>query len=214
MLEGLRQRIEANKAKRALATAARGGNPKDAPRHSLRSRSVTQPAFKLAVARNSSEGFHPFEKLRGNHSEGKTFSSFSFSERQDLITEFNGKFRGVLAGQGHLIVDAAHKYNVDPKLFASMIAFETGWGTSPKIRKLNNVAGLYNSEEERYFAYATLSEGIDAAAKNLRTRYIDRGITTIPAIARVYAPVGALNDPNGTNGTWPRDVSKIYQNFL
>lgn len=59
-------------------------------------------------------------------------------------------------------------------------------------------------------SYSSIEEGIDAMAKNLKTGYIDKGLTTISQIGNKYCPVGAANDPNGTNSGWIPSVTSIY----
>lgn len=133
-------------------------------------------------------------------------------------TEFVNKFnnssfsKGVLAGKGEMVASIAEKYGIDPNLLASIMALETGWGTSSAIKNYNNPGGMMDPSTNWMSLkhYSSLQEGIEAVAKNLKNNYIDKGLTTISSIGAKYCPVGAANDPNGTNSGWVPSVTKIY----
>lgn len=61
--------------------------------------------------------------------------------------------------------------------------------------------------------FATLAEGIDKMASNLKRNYIDKGLTTIPQIQKKYAPLGANNDPTNLNSNWVNGVTKYYKSL-
>jgi hypothetical protein len=61
--------------------------------------------------------------------------------------------------------------------------------------------------------FASLAEGIDKMASNLKRNYFDKGLTTIAAIQKKYAPNGAANDPTGLNSHWTAGVTKYYNMF-
>jgi hypothetical protein len=63
---------------------------------------------------------------------------------------------------------------------------------------------------KQFLRYDSIPDSINDAARNLSQNYISQGLTTIPAIAAKYSPVGASNDPNKTNAQWPGQVSRIY----
>lgn len=134
------------------------------------------------------------------------------SASPQLIQKFNENFKGVLAGKGDAIASAATKYGLDPVLLASIMALETGWGTSSAIQNHNNPGGVMDPSTGCMTLkhFNSLEEGIDYMAKNLKNNYIDQGLTTISAIGNKYCPVGAANDPNGTNGGWIPSVTSIY----
>ena len=132
----------------------------------------------------------------------------------NLIAKINNMFRrGILAGKGDMIAHAAMAEGIDPKLLASIVGFETGGGTSKMIRTKFNPAGVYDSRAGAYKRFPTLYAGLRYTASNLRRNYINKGLTTFAAIARKYAPVGAHNDPNGTNGSWASNVALNYRNL-
>ena len=130
----------------------------------------------------------------------------------DMADKLNQKFKGALAGKGEIIVGAAQKYGLDPALLAAIMALETGWGTSSAVNNQNNPGGLMDPSSNwmSLQSFSSIEAGIDAMAKNLKTGYIDQGLTSISQIGNKYCPVGAANDPNGTNGGWIPSVTSIY----
>ena len=130
----------------------------------------------------------------------------------DFANKLNQKFKGALAGKGDIIVGAAQKYGLDPALLAAIMALETGRGTSSAVNNKNNPGGLMDpaSNWMKLQSFSSIEEGIDAMAKNLKNGYIDKGLTTIAQIGNKYCPVGAANDPNGTNAGWIPSVTSIY----
>lgn len=119
-----------------------------------------------------------------------------------LINQFNSKFQGVLAGKGKEIAAAAEKYGIDPKLFASIIALETGWGTSSLIRNNNNPGGMRGSGD--WMSFGSLSEGLDAMARNLKNNYYNQGLTTPETIGPKYCPDGS---------DWVGMINQISRDF-
>ncbi len=119
---------------------------------------------------------------------------------------------GVLSGHAQDFVSAGQRYGIDPRFLASVAIEESGNGTSPAARDFNNPMGM---EDPRtggmtHLRFGSVAEAIDAAARNLRTNYLSRGLTDIGSIARKWAPPGAANDPQGTNAGWGRNVASIY----
>lgn len=106
----------------------------------------------------------------------------------------------------------ANIYKVNPALVVAITSFETGWGTSNAIRNHNNPAGVMDWERDwKYLRnFPSLQEGFRYAISNLSRKYIAKGLKTIEQIASKYSPVGAANDPNGTNAQWPGSVHKIF----
>ena len=110
---------------------------------------------------------------------------------------------------GDQIVDAAIKHEVDPRLLASIVANESGWGASSLARTHNNIAGLMDNDVP--LKYPTAAEGLEVSARNLRDNYVSKGRTTPERIQPKYAPIGASNDPAGNNKTWLPTVNSIYK---
>jgi Mannosyl-glycoprotein endo-beta-N-acetylglucosaminidase len=120
-------------------------------------------------------------------------------------------FVGSLAGKEDVFNAAAKKYGLDPALLMAIAMHETGKGTSTMVAERNNPGGLFDSKANDYYRFASVGEGIDAMARNLKKNYIDKGLTTIEQIQKEYAPVGAKNDPQGLNKDWAAGVSKFYE---
>lgn len=105
---------------------------------------------------------------------------------------------------------AGQRFNVDPKFLAAISMLETGKGTSNAFRNKNNAMGVSNSRGPISFGHP--AESIYKMAETLSRRNGPYGrASTIAQIGRIYAPPGAGNDPNGTNGYWPSGVSKYFQ---
>ena len=142
-------------------------------------------------------------------------ASYTYSgNNEEFVNSFNNSSfqKGVLAGKGEMVAGIAEKYGIDPNLLASIMALETGWGTSNAIKNYNNPGGMMDPSSNwmSLTHYSSLEEGIEAVAKNLKNNYIDQGLTTISSIGAKYCPVGAANDPNGTNSGWVPSVTQIY----
>ena len=115
-----------------------------------------------------------------------------------------------LKGLANDFVAAGKKYNIDPRFLAAISMLETGNGTSSAFRNKNNAMGVSNRSGP--IRFKNKADGIYKMAKTLANpNGYYKGATTINKIGRIYAPPGAGNDPNGTNGYWPRGVSKFYR---
>ncbi len=105
--------------------------------------------------------------------------------------------------------DAGQKYGIDPKFLAAISMLETGKGTSSAFRNKNNAMGV--SDRRGPISFSNPAESIYRMAKTLAN---PKGpyarANTIQGIGRIYAPPGAGNDPNGTNGYWATGVGKYY----
>lgn len=121
-------------------------------------------------------------------------------------------FKGKLKGQGTNIIKTAKRYGLDPVFFAAIMAQETGWGTSSKIKNQNNPGGIFRNG--KYSSFRSIEDGIDAMAANLSNRYVNRKILTINGVAAVYAPIGAKNDPKRRNKLWPGGVTAIMNKII
>lgn len=116
-----------------------------------------------------------------------------------------------LAGKSAQIAAAAKANGIPPELLGAVIAHETGRGRNVRA---NNVAGLMNPETgfRTKQGFASLDDGIDAAARTVAKNYRSAGGDLGKMGAR-YSPVGAANDPNGLNKNWPTAVAG-YQRQL
>lgn len=143
---------------------------------------------------------------------GGTYT-YSGNSAQFVSSFNNSSFnKGILAGKGAMVASVAEKYGLDPNLFAAIIGIETGYGTSNAIKNYNNPGGMMDPSSNwmKLTHYSSLQEGLEAMARNLKKNYIDKGLTTVSSIGAKYCPVGAANDPNGTNSGWVPSVVSIY----
>lgn len=122
---------------------------------------------------------------------------------------------GVFTGKGDLFIELSNRYGIDPVLAAAIAFHETGFGTSPAVVNKNNPGGIMDPETnwQTIKHFSTLEEGLDYTIHNLKRRVIDDGLTTIESLGNVYAPIGAVNDPNGLNAYWVPKVTQ-YANDL
>jgi hypothetical protein len=101
-------------------------------------------------------------------------------------------------------------YGVDPNFLAAISRLETGNGTSSAFRNKQNAMGVSNSDGPISFASREASiERMARVLANPSGPY--RNATTLAEIAKIYAPPGAGNDPNGTNSYWPKGVGKYLK---
>ena len=128
-----------------------------------------------------------------------------FAKLEDL---FEG---GALKGRAGMIVQTAIDNGIDPKLFAAIIAHETGRGTSNAVENYNNPAGIMDPKTKwtRLKKFESLQDGLNFSAKNLKRR-LDEVDGDVSRLANVYAPIGAENDPNDLNKNWLNGVNKFY----
>jgi len=123
----------------------------------------------------------------------------------------NSSLGGSLKNSGDIFAAAGKKYGIDPALLAAIAIHETGNGTSNAVKNKNNVGGMMG--KNGLMTFNSLEEGIDKMASNLKRNYFDKGLTTIEAIQKKYAPVGASNDPTNLNSNWVNGVKKYYKMF-
>lgn len=119
----------------------------------------------------------------------------------DLGTYLKEK-RSPLAEHVPTLMSAANKYRVDPRFIVAVAGAESSFG---RISKGHNAWGI-----GPHYRYGSWEEGINAAAKLLRTYYIDEGRRSVQAIQQKWAPIAAANDPTNLNSNWVRNVKTIY----
>lgn len=123
--------------------------------------------------------------------------------------------RGALAGRADAVIATALRHGLNPAFFAAVIMKESNGGTSRAATDGRfNFTGISGSGRPMKLG-SSAEEGLEKGAK-LLAQYLRRHgstVSAIPAIARIYAPVGASNDPNGTNGSWPGGVLQFFRRF-
>lgn len=166
--------------------------------------------------------FSDYMANNGSSSSGSTMSSYtdtvgtvSLGSRKTTADLLNKTLGGRLAGKGSAIVSIGNKYGVDPAFLAAILHHESGNGTSNAIINKNNPGGIMDASTNwsKLKHFATLEEGIEYTASNLKRNYLDQGLTTIAKIGSKYAPVGAANDPRGLNKNWVPNVTSLYNRY-
>jgi hypothetical protein len=167
--------------------------------------------------------FNPCQNFLGSSSQGAHHGRSSVTENQGCSAVQNGSGIEPVDQKGqwaanlppalrqHADSFARHgqKYGVDPKFLAAISMLETGKGSSRAFRNKNNAMGISNARGP--IAFSSVDASIERMARVLaKPKGPYAGKHTIGQIARVYCPVGAGNDVNGTNHHWPRMVSRFY----
>ncbi|HYT43290.1 MAG TPA: glucosaminidase domain-containing protein, partial [Methylomirabilota bacterium] len=152
--------------------------------------------------------------LPGRRTGGGLFQNIS-DVRSLNEEQFNKAFAGTkMAGKYDAIVDAANRNGISPTLLAATIALETGYGKSRALKDYNNPAGLMSGgkDNKEFYKFATIEDGIERAAQIAAKNYIAGG-ETIRGMGELYAPIGAKNDPYGTNKDWIPGVTQIEERY-
>jgi len=129
---------------------------------------------------------------------------------------FDAMFKGSpLEGQYATVLSEAAKNNVPPSLFAAIMAFESGRGTSKATRQFFNPAGLMDPRtgSRTKLRFPTIEEGIAASARTVGKHYARAGDDLVKFAHGPggYSPLGAANDPKNTNRLWPSYVAKFRE---
>lgn len=103
----------------------------------------------------------------------------------------------------------AKEHDLHPLFLVAISQHETGSWTSNVFRNKNNAMGI--SDRKGAIAMPSHDESIRRMAAGLSrpTGYYAK-CKTLADIAKVYAPVGAANDPGELNGYWPVTVAKYW----
>ena len=144
-------------------------------------------------------------KINEKKSEG---TKKEYGMKQSTLPE--GLFQGNLAGQEDLVCEISEKYGVDPVLVASIIAYESGWGTS-SLAAQNNFMGYRAAGDagvsERGFGYfSTVEKGLEATIGNL-SEYPSR-YDSISAVD--YNNIDAIGAIYCEGNTWAGQIKTIY----
>lgn len=124
--------------------------------------------------------------------------------------DWANKLPGPMRNLGPLFEKYGKKYNVDPRFLAAISMLETGNGTSSAFKNKNNAMGV--SDAKGPIGFNNVEESIERMARVLASGTGPyKGARIINEIGKIYAPPGAGNDVNGTNGGWGKNVSNFYQ---
>ena len=96
------------------------------------------------------------------------------------------------------------------KIAIAISKHETADYTSNIFVNKNNIGGLYNSNDNTFYKFDTLEDGIKTFIGTLKKGYFDKGLNTIKDIQTKYAPLEAANDPTNLNANWVSGVQRYY----
>lgn len=106
-----------------------------------------------------------------------------------------------LAPYSSYIVEVSDKYELDYRLIPAIAMKESGGGNAiPEYT--HNAWGWENGRT----VFPSWEEAIDTVGKTLKTKYVDRGMTTPEEMMPVYAPPQML-----TGGKWARDINHFFE---
>ena len=118
-----------------------------------------------------------------------------------------------LVGHGADFVSAGKTNNVNPALLVAIAQAESSLG----------LTGIAHSGGYNYFGmtavgggnrrFGSVTEAINFQANYMRKSYLDKGLDTIEKIQQKYSPVGATNDPFGTNIEWTGNVTSAMKDL-
>lgn len=110
-------------------------------------------------------------------------------------------------------IDAGRRHNVDPAVLAAIAKHETGNFTSSAFRNKNNAMGVSDARGPIHMPSHEAS--IDKMAKLLGSTSSGpyKNARTIAEVGRIYAPIGAQNDPTGLNSSWTSGVARFADQF-
>lgn len=108
-------------------------------------------------------------------------------------------------------ITAGQQYGIDPRVLAAISMHETANGKSSAFTSKNNAMGVSNSSGPIAFDHVDDSIAKMARLLGSKTSGPYKSATTLEEIAKIYAPVGAENDPRGLNGSWLAGVSKYLE---
>ncbi len=121
----------------------------------------------------------------------------------ELAMKIDRSLSSTVQGQGYLFASYSLERGVDPYLAVAIMLHETGcgWECSSLVKKCNNVGGQKGYPScgtGGYQRFASLEDGIRKYIDNLKTNYIDKGLTTPSLIEARYTGY--------RTGTWSSKV--------
>ena len=107
----------------------------------------------------------------------------NYDERVVLLKKYLESKDSPLADNSKDFINIADKYELDWRFVPAITGVESSFGKNIPQNSYNAYGwanGKYN--------FTSWEESIDVVSKALRTKYIDKGATSIEAIGRIYAP--------------------------
>jgi cell wall-associated NlpC family hydrolase len=106
-----------------------------------------------------------------------------------------------MAGAGTSFVSAGREAGLDPRYLVALTGAESSFGL--------HLFRPFNPFGWGYASFDSWDQAIRTVATGLQAGYLAEGRTDVFSIAAKYSPVGASNDPNGTNGEEPYNVARF-----
>jgi hypothetical protein len=128
------------------------------------------------------------------------------SDYTSLIQNYLTKKGSPLSRYASDFVQVGNKYGIDPRFLVAVSGIETSFGKAGS--GIANPFGYRSAKK-----YSGPREVLELMGRDL-TRTSGgyyKGKDTISSIGATWAPPGASNDPNNTNGGWPSAVSQFYR---
>lgn len=129
------------------------------------------------------------------------------------MADYTSQIQKYLAGKGSPLsryasdfVQVGNKYGIDPRFLVAVSGIETSFGKAG-----SGVANPFGYRSAK--KYSGPREVLELMGRDLtrETGGYYKGKDTISSIGATWAPPGASNDPNNTNGGWPSAVSQFYR---
>lgn len=141
------------------------------------------------------------KKEESTNEDGKSVNKKS-AENTYKAEDFNKYFNeGELKGKGNLFIKYAKKYDVDAALAVAIACKESDYGKNELATKNKNVFGV--SKNSGKVSYDDIEEGIESGIKDLASKCIGKGLTSLEQIGEHYAM--------SSNKKWAEDISTIYK---
>lgn len=112
-----------------------------------------------------------------------------------------------LDGLEESFIEAENKYGINAIFLTSLVAQESGWGTSDRAKRDNNLSGYaVYSDSSKGKSFASKHDSIMSTAKLLKENYVKEGRKDIYSINDKYTPV------NGHD--WANNIIRIANKLV
>lgn len=121
------------------------------------------------------------------------------ANKMNKVLKKRGKSSKVRNGNyGKIIMDKSKKYGISPSILFGMFVWETGWGSSYRFTKYNNVGGIKCMRGygcyRGYATFKSVNQAFDKKASLLSGKlYVGSGRTTYLRVVQRYSPSNPRN---------------------
>ena len=113
----------------------------------------------------------------------KENSSSNYDERVVLLKKYLESKNSPLSVNSKDFINYDDKYDLDWKFVPAITGVESSFGKHIPQNSYNAYGWAIGK-----YQFTSWEESIEVVSRALRTKYIDRGATTVEAIGRIYAP--------------------------